>query len=70
MKSQRIRREIESGRDRTGWQAVGARFDKQPKNIEAIILGKCSQGRDGICFFHISTNIEIKENSQGYFSVC
>jgi hypothetical protein len=32
---------------------------QQPKDFQPIVLGKRGKRRDGICRFHISTNIEI-----------
>jgi hypothetical protein len=37
---------------------------QQPKHVEAAVLGQRRQGRDGICLFHISTNMEIIIQSQ------
>jgi hypothetical protein len=70
MKGQRIRREVECGRDRTGRHALRSRFHKQAEHIKAIVLGECGQGRDNICLFHISTIIEIMTPVKSYFNVC
>jgi hypothetical protein len=35
--------------------------------FQAVILGKRGQRRDGMGFFHISTNIELWLSSQGLF---
>jgi hypothetical protein len=34
-------------------------LNKQPKYIETIILSERGKRRDSLCFFHISTNIEM-----------
>jgi hypothetical protein len=68
MKRQRVRCEVESGSDRSGWHALGSSFHEQAKHIKAVILGECGQGRDDICLFHISTIIEIMAPVKRYFS--
>jgi hypothetical protein len=67
MEGQCIRREIEGGCDRPGWHAFRSRLDEQAKDIEPIVLSEGGQRRDGICFFHISTNIEIFRRGQEIF---
>jgi hypothetical protein len=69
MKRQRVRREVESGCDRTGWHALGSDLHKQAEDIKAIILGECGQGRDDFCLFHISTIIELIGDSSTDISV-
>jgi hypothetical protein len=48
MKGQRIRRKIERFRHAPGGEPVRPGLDQQAENIEAVILGKRSQSRDGI----------------------
>jgi hypothetical protein len=64
MKCQRIRCEIESRGDGTRRHTLGSGLYKQAENIKAIVLGECGQGRNDICLFHISMNIEMIERRQ------
>jgi hypothetical protein len=59
MKRQRVRCEIKRRGDCTGLHAFRPRLNEQAENVETIILGESSQRRDGILFFHISTNMEM-----------
>jgi hypothetical protein len=64
MERQRVRCEVESGCNRTGWHALGSGFHQQAEDIKAIVLGERRQRCDDISFFHISTIIEIKRRRQ------
>ena len=59
MKGQRVRCEIKRRGDCAGWHAFRPRLNEQAENVETIILGESGQRRDGIMFFHISTNMEM-----------
>jgi hypothetical protein len=58
-------REIESVGHGTGRHSFRTRLHQQAIDVEPIVLGKRCQSRDGICFFYISTNIEIYIMCQG-----
>jgi hypothetical protein len=42
-----------------GGYALGTGLYQQPKDFQPVVLGKRGKCRDGVCRFHISTNIEI-----------
>jgi hypothetical protein len=67
VKSQGIRRKVERGRDGARRLALRSGLHQQAEYIEPIILGERSQGRDDICLFHISTNIETMGSRQATF---
>jgi hypothetical protein len=67
MKGQGIRREIECCSDGAGRHALGTSLHQQAEYIEPIILSESGQGRDGICLFHISANIEMIDVRQEIF---
>jgi hypothetical protein len=67
MKGQVVRREVECRSDGAGWHSFGTGLHQQAEYIEPIVLGESGQGRDGICLFHISTNIEAMAARQAIF---
>jgi hypothetical protein len=58
VEGQCVRGEIEGFGNLTRSHALRPGLHKQPEHLEAVVLSKCRQGRYGIRFFHISTNIE------------
>jgi hypothetical protein len=67
MECQRIWCEVESGGDGARGHALGSGLYKQAENIKAIILGERGQGRNDVCLFHISMNIEMTSWRQAIF---
>ena len=67
MKGQRVRCEIKRRGDCAGLDAFRSRLNEQAENVETIILSESGQRRNGILFFHISTNIEMFGRCQGIF---
>jgi hypothetical protein len=68
MKGEGIRREFESAGDLACGQSLRPGFHQQSEYVETIILGERGKSRDGICLFHISTNIELLHAVKNYFN--
>jgi hypothetical protein len=67
VKCESVWREIERGRHSPRTQTLRSRLYEQTKHIESIILSERCQSAHGICFFHISTNIELNGIRQRRF---
>jgi hypothetical protein len=59
MEAQGIRREVECGSNGARRHSLGTGLHQQAEYVEPTVLCESGQGRDGICLFHISTNIEM-----------
>jgi hypothetical protein len=59
VKGQRVGREPQPFSHMAGGYTLRAGLYQQSKDFQPIVLGKRRKRRDGICRFHISTNIEI-----------
>src|SRR5262249_23560569 len=67
MEGERVRREFESVGHLACRHSLRPGLHKQPKHLEAIVLGERGERSDNICFFHISTNIEKSAECQALF---
>src|ERR1051326_7202823 len=64
MEGQRVGGETELLGHLAGGHALRAGLDQQAKDLQAIVLGKRGQSRNGFWCFHISTNMEVFADSQ------
>ena len=67
MKRERVGREPKFLGDVTRGHALRSGLHQQAEDFQPVFLGKSGQGRDGVCFFHISANIEITAACQDGF---
>ena len=51
----------------TRGHALRSGLHQQAEDFQPVFLGKSGQGRDGVCYFHNSTNIEIMAACQDGF---
>src|ERR1051326_8863557 len=64
MEGQRVEGETELVSHLAGGHALRTGLDQQAEDLQAIVLGKRGQSRNGFWRFHISTNMEIFAESQ------
>src|SRR5579872_870574 len=64
MKSERVGRKPQGLRDVARGHAVRPGLHQSAEDFQPVFLGKRGEGGDGICRFHISTNIEIMTGCQ------
>jgi hypothetical protein len=64
VESQRIWRNAERLGDFACCHSRRTGLHKQPEYIETVILCERSESRDGLRFFHTSTNIEVSQHCQ------
>ena len=67
MKGECIRCQAEPFGNVAGSHSFGSGLYQQAEDFQPIVLRERSQRRDGVCRFHISTNIEILDRSQDIF---
>src|SRR5205085_6541001 len=59
MKREGIRCELQRAGNRACRHSLRSGLNQQSEHVETIVLGKRRERRDGIYFFHTSTNMEI-----------
>jgi hypothetical protein len=68
MKGQRIGGELQGYGHTSSGHASWARFHKEAKDIEPVVLRESGQSRQSFGLFHTSIDIEIKPPVKYYFS--